>query len=205
MCFWCCGHLCCNETVEPHWCGKGCSTFKNTVKGHFFFYQVVSVNCEKFTGVKSLWPTGFSIQCVLAAQNQTSQSKGKKKNPNSFHFFTPCHRTSVLPSQLASRVCRCDTRSSFPRYSFPISPSLSISPPSISPTFAVYATLILGARGVLVWSLSAQVKGKKNKTRHAFRAQLPNASHYYRSSSTITPWGKGEHGTHAASHPPPYE
>lgn len=40
------------------------------------------------------------------------------------------------------------------------------------------------------------------KTWHASRAQLSDASHYYRASSTIIPWGAGGHGAHTTTPPP---
>lgn len=42
---------------------------------------------------------------------------------------------------------------------------------------------------------------RSEKTWHAFRAQLPNASHYYCGSSAITPWGKGPQNPHSISLP----
>lgn len=74
---------------------------------------------------------------------------------------------------------------------------ISFSAPSIClPADAVCASLVVNACGLSVLFLNAEVK----KTQRCFRAQLPNASYYYRGTSTIISSGKGP-WSHTA---PPY-
>lgn len=50
-----------------------------------------------------------------------------------------------------------------------------------------------------LWGVGVIPQCTSEKTWHAFRAQLPNASHYYRGSSTTIPWGKGPWSPHSIS------
>ena len=76
--------------------------------------------------------------------------------------------------------------------------SPNICPPL--PCWSLCCTCFKCPRGC--WCDSSAQKWKKKKTWHAFRAQLPNASHYYCGSSTINPWGKGPQSLHSTSLPP---
>lgn len=98
------------------------------------------------------------------------------------HYEAEMHTSS----QLAASFHWCDTRSSVSQYSF-LSPHLSLS--SLHPF--LHICRLCHTHFKRPWGVSVIPQCTSEKTWHAFRAQLPNASHYYRSSSTIIPWGKG--------------
>lgn len=53
-----------------------------------------------------------------------------------------------------------------------------------------------------LWAVGVIPQSTSKKTWHAFRAQLPNASHYYHGSSAVIPLGKGPWSPHSISLPP---
>lgn len=154
-------------------------------------------NCKSSQGLNSPGETA-SFDCVPTVHHGESRHQSLRKiptfSPRNNHYEAEMYTSS----QLAASFHRCDTRSSVSRYSF-LSPHLSLS--SLHPS--LHICRLCHTHFKRPWGVSVIPQCTSEKTWHAFRAQLPNASHYYHSSSTIIPWGKGATEPTQHLHTPP--